>query len=513
MIGALPNFDHAIILAGISGINTKLPPLPEVVRYYDDFADEMHSIRNMTDSNCFTITNSGTTQRFDVSEYGDASAILRHVFVEFIQKLDPDTVISYISEIRKYASRRGIWSLQQLISSSPFDARSHWNTYVLSDITPSESYGLRAMLHSLCRLNIGLWTPSASSIVKGFASPKRDKYRVVRTGECFLPLDQQAIIVSHIDSVCADLAIDTRSIEGDDLREVCMLVLAYQYALRPGQTARVEIVDVKFYNTGAVHVVFYIIKQRRERKRIRVTRRIKREWGPLFNELVKRRENGAIKPKGDVPARLLFGLTPGAISGAIIDLTSELTGEPWTPTDLRHTAAQRQADSGISHAGLTEFLGHSSIRIANVYFDTSPSQAQRVNEALAISPIYSNLARIAKTKTIDKAMLLRLPADQQIGAAPHGIPIAGIGGCNLGQSLCVKNPVLSCYGCTKFLPLNDPVIHEEVLESLRPVVNDFAAASRNNKQSPAYAQLKFTLDAVRVVVEDLKSDSGEARQQ
>lgn len=55
------------------------------------------------------------------------------------------------------------------------------------------------------------------------------------------------------------------------------------------------------------------------------------------------------------------------------------------------------------------------------------------------------------------------------------------------------------------MPLNDPEIHEEVLVSLRPVVTEFAAASRNNQQSPAYAQLKGTLDAVRRVVEELKS--------
>ncbi|RUW64553.1 tyrosine-type recombinase/integrase, partial [Mesorhizobium sp. M4B.F.Ca.ET.049.02.1.2] len=191
---------------------------------------------------------------------------------------------------------------------------------------------------------------------------------------------------------------------------------------------------------------------------------------------------------------------------AVMELTEELTGEAWSPTDLRHTAAQRFADGGISHLGLTEFMGHTSDRIANVYFDTSPAQAQRINEALAISPIYSNVARVAKTKTIDKAMLLGLPADQQIGAVPHGVPIAGIGGCSLGQSLCMKNPVLACYTCSRFMPLGEPDIHEEVLENLRPVVTEFAAASRNNQQSPAYAQLKGTLDAVRRVVEELKAN-------
>lgn len=304
--------------------------------------------------------------------------------------------------------------------------------------------------------------------------------------------------------MCGRLAVDPTSLGDEELRDVCMLVMSYQYAFRPGQIARIELADVRLFSTGAVHVAVSLIKQSNN-KRIRAIRRIKREWGPLFNELVKRRENGVMHSEEGVPPRLLFGLTPQGVSGAIVDLTEELTGESWSPTDLRHTAAQRLADGGISHAGLTEFMGHNSDRIANVYFDKSPAQAQRINEALAISPIYSNLAKIARTKTIDKAMLLGLPSDQQIGAVPHGIPIAGIGGCDLGQSLCMKSPVLACYTCSRFMPLGEPEIHEEVLASLRPVITEFAAACRNNHQSPAYAQLRGTLDAVRRIAEGLKA--------
>jgi hypothetical protein len=361
-------------------------------------------------------------------------------------------------------------------------------------------------LHSLCRLNIGQWSPLSASIIRNLSSPRVDKYRVVRAGDCFLPLDQQALIVNHIDRLCEKLAVDPASLDNEELRDACMLVMSFQYAFRPGQIARIELADVWLFPTGAVHVAVSIIKQKDNSKRVRITRKIKREWGPLFNELTRRREAGVLQPEEGMPPRLLFGLTPQGVSRAIMELTEELTGDAWSPTDLRHTAAQRLADGGISHAGLTEFMGQTSDRIANVYFDKSPAQAQRVNEALAISPIYSNLAKIAKTKTIDKAMLLGLPSDQQIGAVPHGVPIAGIGGCGLGQSLCTKNPVLACYTCSRFMPLGEPEIHEEVLESLRPIVVEFASASRNNQQSPAYAQLKGTLDAVRRVAEELKAD-------
>ncbi|WP_274629034.1 tyrosine-type recombinase/integrase [Arvimicrobium flavum] len=497
------------LLGEITRLTAKLPPLPPVVRYFDDFTNETQSLRNLAESDAISLFLDGLHFPIDLARYQPADSVIKHVIVDWLQRLDPTTVVIKTGSLLRYVARHGIASLVHLITSSPFDARAHWNTYVLADVTADESYALRAALHSLCRLNIGHWMPPAASIIRGLTSPKVDKYRVVRAGDCFLPLDQQAMIVNHIDSMCAALAADRDTLDDSELRDVCMLVMSYQYAFRPGQIARVELADVRLFSTGAVHVAVSLIKQQDSSKRIRVTRRIKREWGPLFNEMVKRRESGSIQPEEGVPPRLLFGLNPKGVSNAIMELTEELTGDAWTPTDLRHTAAQRLADGGISHAGLTEFMGQTSDRIANVYFDKSPAQAQRINEALAISPIYSNVAKIAKTKTIDKAMLLGLPSDQQIGAVPHGVPIAGIGGCGLGQSLCMKNPVLACYTCSNFMPLGEPEIHEEVLESLRPVVVEFASASRNNQQSPAYAQLKGTLDAVRRVVEELKSDREE----
>lgn len=83
--------------------------------------------------------------------------------------------------------------------------------------------------------------------------------------------------------------------------------------------------------------------------------------------------------------------------------------------------------------------------------------------------------------------------------------MSGIGGCNLGQSLCSKNPVLSCYTCSKFLPLGEIDVHERVLEQFRPIVVEFASASRDNRISPAFVQLKATLDGVRHVIQSLSA--------
>lgn len=59
------------------------------------------------------------------------------------------------------------------------------------------------------------------------------------------------------------------------------------------------------------------------------------------------------------------------------------------------------------------------------------------------------------------------------------------------------------------MPLTDTAIHERVLEDLRPIVVEFAASSRNNEQSPAFVQLRTTLDGVRRVVEGLKAEGAD----
>lgn len=496
------NFDIELTLADIT---RSLPPLPSLVRYHDDFADEVHAIRDLTTATSIPISLDGVRNNISFDCFGSTVFIIKHVVVDWFARLDPHSVSLRAHALASYV-KDSPDSFKFLIAAPIFDARSHWNVFARAKSTPGQAAALRSMLHSLCDLSIGHWNPHSVPLVRALRSPKTDSLRVVRTGECFLPLDQQAAIVDHIDELAGRLTTSREAVGHEELRDACVLIISYQYAFRPGQIARIELADVRVFSTGAVHIAVIAAKQRDKKKRTRVTRRIKREWAPLFIELRRRRELGILPVNPEAPVRLLFGQIPNQISAILTDLCLELTGDVWTPTDLRHTAAQRLADAGVAHIALSEFMVHADYRTSNVYFDTSPTQAQRVNQALAISPIYANVARIARTRTVDKEMLLRLPDDKQIGGVPHGIPIAGIGACEVGQSVCSKNPVLSCYTCRRFMPLRDTAVHEQVLDDLRPVVLEFAAASRNNEQSPAFVQLRGTLDGVRRVVESLKVD-------
>jgi hypothetical protein len=80
-------------------------------------------------------------------------------------------------------------------------------------------------------LSIGHWNPASAPLVRALKSPKVDQHRVVRTGECFLPLDHQAAIIDYIDEICALLPKSKEAVDSCELRDACVLVIAYQYAL------------------------------------------------------------------------------------------------------------------------------------------------------------------------------------------------------------------------------------------------------------------------------------------
>lgn len=480
-------------------ILSNLPPFPSSIRYYDDFFDTYRSIRYPGTLSQWIVLTDGETHTLDFSVFGDLEPLAKHLVLWQFLNLDPTTVAL------RYHSYRGLSNDQRdgffaaALTLKPHEFREFWIRQI-SEISGVQAATLKSFLFGMCALGIGTWSEDHRSYIALFPLPKTDQYRTVRTGDCFIPLDQQSLLIDYIDELSLEGNIS--SICDEELRDAAILVISFQHAFRPGQIARIKTSDIRQFSTGAIHFSTLLIKQRGQDRGRRVTRRIKREWCVIFQEYCRRRADMTFQP--EVPKDSYFGLTPLGVSQSIKNSTNRIIGENWSATDLRHTAAQRLVDAGASHIVISEFLGHSSLGTANVYIDTSPTQAQRVNQALAISPIYSEVAKVVRTRTINKAALLRLPPDKQIGGVPHGIPIAGIGGCSVGQSLCVKNPILSCYTCRKFMPVSDVSIHRHVAEELRPVVLEFARASRANLETPAYTQLRRMLTAVEAVASDIE---------
>ena len=333
--------------------------------------------------------------------------------------------------------------------------------------------------------------------------PGVDKYKSIRVGEVFLSLEEEAAIVSRLDRIANDLRRNETGIPYDTVAQAATLVCSFQFGMRSKQIALVAFPDIRIWQDGldrtpAVHITFRMIKQRRSQKAFALVRRVKREWCPIFVALLR-----MAKARGLDTHKHVFGYTPWEVTRVVAEATG-LGGVTRTPGDLRHTAAQRLVDAGATQEEVAAFMGHTSLETSLVYFRSSASQAERINRALGVSRIYQRVAKIAHDRFVSKAELASLKEDQQIGAAPHGIPISGIGGCASGQPACPFNPVMACYACRKFMPVADRSVHEKVLDDLRSIVRLFYTASREEPSSPAYLQLQMTISSVQSVLKEIE---------
>lgn len=476
---------------------TGLPPLPSLLRYYDDFEDKTRTLRDLKGNDIWRIQADGEARNIDFTE---SDALLKdlnkHIAASLLSRLDiPNAVDAAVFCIRSEKH------LLAAISNSCAKFRDYWINEIYPSFSSRHATQMRACINALCDLAVAPWNPDLKGFVSQLPAAKSDIYKSVRTGECFLPLNDQSKLINYIDEMAENLR-QQRAIDPISARDICILVISHQYGFRPGQIARILISDVTKYKNGAVHIGIPLLKQKGINNLSRVVRKIKHEWTLIFDAHLEFRSNE--KARKGVPEESLFLLTPKEVGRLIGDVCEEITGIRWTATDLRHTAAQRLADSGASRLSIAEFMGHRSILTAEVYIDASPNQAKRINQALGISPIYSTLADSARRRTLNPKEILRYGEDHQIAALPHGIPIAGIGACEIGQPQCAKSPVLSCYTCRNFLPVASRSIHEEVVSGLRSVVAAFVDASRGDQESPAFTQLRRTITAAQSLIDDIE---------
>jgi len=489
---------------------SELPALPAELPYSDEYTGEARVLRHLSEQAVWHLDADGTSNVLDFSSFQDPlCGLLKRWAVWALRRSAVSTVCKHQLGLRRLHAAHGADSLLQCLSLSPMQLRERWYGSVLPEEASVDIRGLKSLLHFASEHSIGQLKPGHADFIGGLRGPTQDKYAAVRAGEVFLRAREEALLVDYFDELNGRLAKAPKSVTPIQLRDSCVLLASYQYGFRPLQIAKVRLSDVRLYELEglagpAVHVTFATVKQRWSATVRPLTRAVKREWSPMFVAFLSYRQAHASEfARARAVSLSLFGLTPPEVSKLIQTVTRAITGIVRSANELRHTAAQRLADAGAAKEELMEFMGHASAETGLVYFDSSPTQAARVNKALGLSPIYTAVVQVARSRTIDKAALLGLPPDMQIGGSPHGVPIAGIGACVSGQSLCVKNPVLSCYGCRKFMPIRDPAMHRMVLEGLRPVVHQFFAASRGEAQGPAYAQLTRTLAAVQAVVDSV----------
>ncbi len=493
----------------INRLLAALPPLPPVIRYFDDFDEKPCSIRAPSQLTEFQLAIRGLVIKIDFSRFESNHALLlKQVFLFLLgEDLSVSTATLYIQS----ATHLSAEDVASLIGATPHGIVQLWAKLRGRDM-PVQSYSLaKALLRLMCRHRLHDWSDEYETFIRfNLPLPSVDGYLGVRSGDAFLSTDEEAAIVRHLDEVVDMLKSSGVSPpRNETIADAGMLLCAYQFAMRPIQIAKLTLRNMRSWSELgddelSVHLTFHMAKQRSDAARHPLTRRVKREWVPIFIALRERHLSTDL----DGAARLFPVKSGQEVGSRVARLVRELIGADLlgTATDLRHTAAQRLVDAGASHEELAEFMGHSHTQTGLVYYQTSATHAERVNRALGASDVYRRVAKIAHDRFITAEELAHLKGEQQVAGVPHGIPIAGIGGCSSGQPTCPYNPVTACYGCRKFMPLRDKAIHEQVLADMRSVVLFFSESSRGDTRSPAYLQLQRTIAEIQTVLTELDAD-------
>lgn len=484
-----------------------LQPLPSVLRYYDEFDDTTRSIRAPVDENVFELFFHGRSVKISFDQRNPYCVlILKHTLALMLeQDLSIRTVASYFSSMYHLSDH----DLVVLLQTGPLEVRQLWSKWRARELGAGSYLLVKHILHLLCTYRWNGWSHEYRSYLRTtLPLPAVDKYAGVRAGDVFLSSDEEAVIVRYFDDMVSSLRAGNY-VPYSTIADAGMVLCAYQFAMRPVQigildSKHVRIWHDKIDDDPTVHLTFHMAKQRGAKQRIQLTRRVKREWVPIFVHLKSHLDKITI----DGSEKFFQIKSTLEVSHRISTLVRSIisSDDLGTASDLRHTAAQRLVDAGASHEELAEFMGHAQTNTGLIYYATSASHADRVNRALGASEVYRRVARIAHDRFISPEELAVLKDEQQIAAVPHGIPISGIGGCTSGQPSCPYSPVASCYGCRKFMPVNDKGLHSKVLGDMREIVLFFEQSSRADLKSPTYMQLQRTISEIQTVIDELEGD-------
>ena len=441
-----------------------LPPVPNKIRYYDEYTETIKTIDD-AEYNIWRLRQSGTSINFDFTRLPEGFSRLAKGWISYTltRGMSAGTARVHFSNINTNIDTYA--RVLQELSICFESMRDMWITLLPSYCrTPTTTSCLKSLLRYLAKMNAGGLTEFDRIKIDDLPNFGRlDKYATIRLGEVFLDFREEAKIVAYLDAASNSVSVGNSDISNADLRAANLLYWMYAHAIRPIQLASRNISDAKVRVNGdassTFHLRFAYAKQSKYLTKKEQIRRVRGRWVPLASTWLKRRiEDPGLSFDAERP-NSLFGISPSYITVEIQRITETILGYPRNPYDFRHSAAQRKADEGASRVELAEFLMHVDLETADVYFDGTPTQADRVNKAYGLSPIFQDVADSIEAGRITRREMEDLPSDQQIGGSPHGRVIVGIGGCRGSVSLCGKVPGFACYGCQNFMALDEPEIH------------------------------------------------------
>ena len=223
-------------------LSFSLPELPSVIRYYDDFTDCVHSIHNPKESNSWSISMAGSKRLLDFNGYGEPFVCLLKSWVAFLfQNLAATTVVTRFSNLLRIPHK----DVVLVINATPTTIRPLWQTLLAMDFSAPELTSLKSILHFFCTYHLASWSSDYSAFLATLPLPAQDKFASVRTGEAFLSVEEEAALVTYFDELSQKIQRQPELIADKVLREITILICAYQFGLRPMQIGMLQMRDVR----------------------------------------------------------------------------------------------------------------------------------------------------------------------------------------------------------------------------------------------------------------------------
>lgn len=323
-------------------LSIDVPSLPSAFRYIDDFTDTNHHFSDFN-LNEWPLFINGTLGQLKFHRYSGDSQLQKFIkafAIEFIARWSPATTRLRVEGIALFE----LDEIVALVESEPENSRELWDILRAKNYPVNAFNGLKALLKFSAERRIGAWTPLYFPFISSsLPLPNVDKYAGVRSGDVFIAIEDEALLVRWI----YERATIASRLTIQELYDTAVIVCSYQFAMRPKQIGLLRRRDCRVRTSTdgdvSVHLTFRMIKQRTAASaRTPLIRKIKREWVPIFAEIYTRTKTEASDDH-------LFGHdSSAAVARRLSKLLAEITRSDWTATDMRHSGAMRQVDAGAS---------------------------------------------------------------------------------------------------------------------------------------------------------------------
>jgi integrase len=388
------------------------------------------------------------------------------------------------------------WALYvRLLEEGPQRVLESWDENV-RDIDTAKA--AKTILRLAIKSTLGAWGERHEDLVKGLDTRANatlgEQRRKIRRRESLVSIARQAELVRVLDTRALEPDLHEEQAEG-----LAALALAFQHGMRPVQLLSIRLEHVYSLLDASGDpiclVSFHTAKQKdAETVDGEMVRQVNPEWAKpvvLLLEYAKRAGR----------TRLFSSDSGDALWSKVRRACAEVGVKvDFNINKLRHSSAQALADAGHSRTSIQWFLGHAGLDAAVSYVQASRHQGNLINSALGTSKLYDNMVSMAFGEFITVEELSRVAEEEQIGGIVGDRLIAGIGRCRTKQSACSYDPVVSCYGCHKYIPALNPVVHMEAIAGMRAQVIVFVKAS--DEASPSYLQMRKALAGAQRALDD-----------